>query len=81
MGQGLGVVQLGPLWLKVSPTSIKVLISAASALGSSQKDLFLSSLVQLLMGGSFCACWVEGLSSSLTVGQRLPQFLATWAPP
>ena len=56
MGQGLGVVQLGPLWLKVSPTKIKVLAGAASALGSSEKDLLLSLLVRLMMGGSFCAC-------------------------
>lgn len=56
MGQGLGVVQLGPLWLKVSPTKIKVLAGAESALGSSEKDLLLSLLVQLMMGRSFCAC-------------------------
>ena len=56
------------LWPRVSPSEIKVLAGAASALGSSEKDLLLSSLVRLMMGGSFCACWVEGLSSSLTVG-------------
>lgn len=65
----------------VSPSEIKVLAGAASALGSSEKDLLLSSLVQLLMGGSFCGCWVEGLNSFLAVGQRLSQFLAMWAPP
>lgn len=63
------------LWLRVSPNEIKVLAGAASVLGSSEKDLHLSALVQLLMGSSFCGCWVESLSSFLAVGQRLPQFL------